>query len=68
MARFWSEQSFSLVVDVTLLNVGVGQDRRTVYAVKHLLLFEQRQILADRHLRDAEHVGQLRNGQRCLLV
>ena len=41
---------FLLVVDVTLLNVGVGQDRRTVYAVKHLLLFEQRQILADRHL------------------
>ena len=51
------------VVDVT-----VHENGRTVHAVQHVLLFEHREILADRHLRNLHQRGERRHRYGVLLT
>ena len=51
------------VVDVT-----VHENGRTVHAVQHVLLFEHREVLADRHLRNLHQRGERRHRYGVLLT
>lgn len=59
---------FLLFVDRTVVDIGIDQNGASVGAVEHLLLFEQREILADRHLRHFEPFGQSGDAYRALLL
>ena len=67
MARFGGVV-FLLFVDRTVVDIGIDQNGASVGAVEHLLLFEQREILADRHLRHFEPFGQSGDAYRALLL
>ena len=57
-----------LLVDVAVADVGADENRTAVRTIELLLRFEVGEVLADGHLRNLEHLGQLRDRNRPVLL
>ena len=57
-----------LLVDVAVADIGADKDCTAVRAVEFLLLFEEREVFADRDLRNLEQLGQLHDGYGAVLL
>ena len=68
MARFSATFFLLLLVDVAVADIGADKDRTAVRAVEFLLLFEEREVFADRDLRNLEQLGQLHDGYGAVLL
>ena len=53
---------------VAVADIGADKDRTAVRAVEFLLLFEEREVFADRDLRNLEQLGQLHDGYGAVLL